>query len=111
MGATPSAALPPGVLVEGSRSALARVFPLLVPLQPIRYAEDGLVCAPRACPEGAGAALEAVPLASRALRQVPSWPRLPARMAGGWYVRSTEHAPAPGPTPTMVLADGEGFGA
>lgn len=103
--------LPPGLLVRGGRDDLARTFPALVPLQPVQRVAEGVVCAPRAEPESAAEALERYPLPVERLQEVPAWPATPARMAGGWYVRTPSHIEAIGPTPTLTLGRGEAFGS
>lgn len=103
--------LPAGVLVCAVPEVIARHFPLLCPLQPVRMDPEGLVCAPRSSPEAAGPALTACPLPWRALAAVPAWPDPPAAMVAGWYRRSPAHAPAPAGVRELVQAPGEGFGA
>lgn len=70
----------------------------------------GLVCAPRAAPEQAGPALARLALPADTLARPPAHPDPPARLAGGWYVRSPAHAPAPPGWRELVEAPGEGFG-
>lgn len=98
------------MLVEGPPAALGRAFAALCGLQPVRWEPEGLVCAPRADPEGAPAALAACPLPWRALPTPPGWPAPPAGHLAGFYRRSPAHAPAPRGLPELVQADGEGFG-
>lgn len=102
--------LPPGLLVEAGPAQIARHFAALCPLQPVRMEVAGLVCAPRAAPEPAAAALAACPLPLRPLGTVPAWPAPPAAMLAGWYRRSPGHLPAPGGRRELVQAPGEGFG-
>jgi SAM-dependent methyltransferase len=102
--------LPPGLLVEAPRPALERTFGALCPLQPVEWADEGLVCAPRAAPEAAAAALAACPLPTRRLAEVPGWPDPPAALLAGWYRRSPAHAPAPAGIGELVQVPGEGFG-
>lgn len=102
--------LPAGVLVCGGPEVIARHFPLLCALQPVRMEAEGLLCAPRSAPEAAGPALTACPLPWRALSEVPAWPDPPAAMVAGWYRRSPAHAPAPEGVRELVQAAGEGFG-
>jgi ribosomal protein L11 methylase PrmA len=89
---------------------IARHFPSLCPLQPVRMDPEGLVCAPRSCPEAAGSALAACPLPWCALPEIPAWPDPPAAMVAGWYRRSPAHARAPAGVRELVQAPGEGFG-
>jgi len=103
-------ALPPGLVVEATRARIAAAFAALCPLQPVRMAPGGLVCAPRAAPELAGPALARCPLPVRALEAVPGWPAPAAAMVAGWYRRSPAHAPAPAGVRELVQAPGEGFG-
>jgi hypothetical protein len=104
--------VPPGVVVRGSAAELGRVFPALVPLQPIEYSDEGLVCAPRANPDLDPRDLDVVPLPVEHLDHVPAWPMRPARSAGRWYLRTPAHALPPTPEiPTIVVADGDAFGA
>jgi len=96
--------------VEGTPARVAGAFAALCPLQPVRMAAAGLVCAPRAAPEAAARALARCPLPVRALGAVPGWPDPPAAMVAGWYRRSPAHAPAPPGVRELVQARGEGFG-
>ena len=102
--------LPAGVLVCATPELIARHFPDLCPLQPVQMDPEGMVCAPRSCPEEAGGALTACPLPWRALPRVPSWPDPPAAMVAGWYRRSPGHMRAPAGLRELVQAPGEGFG-
>lgn len=103
--------LPPGLLIAASHAAIAPLFPLLADLQPVRWRADGLVCAPRARPDGLPPALslDAIPLPSRRLAEVPAWPSPPAAWVAGWYRRSAGHAPAPPGVPELIQASGAGF--
>ena len=102
--------LPAGLLVEGDLAALTTHFAALSALQPVRFEDDGLVCAPRCAPEIAGPALARCPLPARALGVVPGWPSPPSAQIAGWYRRSPDHAPAPAGVRELVQAPGEGFG-
>ena len=73
-------------------------------------APGGIVCAPRAAPEAAAAALAACPFPVRRLAEVPGWPDPPAAMVGGWYRRSPAHLAAPAGVRELVQVPGEGFG-
>jgi len=101
--------LPPGLLVRGSSTELGRAFPALVPLQPVRWTEAGLVCAPRAG-ELAELRPQTCPLPLEQLDAIPGWPRPAAAMVGGWYRRSPDHAVAPRGTLELVQIEGDGFG-
>jgi SAM-dependent methyltransferase len=104
--------VPPGVVVRGSPAELGRVFPTLIPLQPIGYSDGGLVCAPRSNPDLEPRDLGIVPVPVERLDRVPAWPIRPARSAGRWYLRTPAHAPPPtSETATLVVADGHAFGA
>jgi SAM-dependent methyltransferase len=102
--------LPPGLLVCAPRADLARAFPALAALQPVRLIGEGLVCAPRAAPELALPALAACPLPHRPLAAVPGWPQPAAAWVGGWYRRSPAHLAAPRGVPELLQAPGSGFG-
>lgn len=106
----PATPLPAGVHIEADAATIARHFPLLADLQPVRMEADGLVCAPRCAPERAAAALERCPLPRRPLDQVPGWPDPPAAFVAGWYRRSPAHAPAPAGVRELIQTAGEGFG-
>ncbi|MGD9697357.1 MAG: 50S ribosomal protein L11 methyltransferase [Thermoleophilia bacterium] len=96
--------------MEAAPERIVRAFPALCALQPVRWAAAGLVCAPRAAPELAAAALAACPLPVRALATVPGWPDPPADWVAGWYRRGPGHVPAPVGVRELVQAPGEGFG-
>jgi len=102
--------LPPGLHIAGAPAALARVWPALAPLQPVAWQADGLVCAPRAGGEQAGAALRRCPVPVTHLERVPGWPDPPAAWLGGWYLRSPGHAAAPPGVRELLVTPGEGFG-
>jgi len=103
--------VPAGLLVHGSPGQLREVFGALVDLQPVEWTGAGLLCAPRAAPEGlAGPAIAACPLPVTRLPRVPDWPAPPARWLAGWYVRGLAHAPAPPGVRELVQVPGEGFG-
>jgi ribosomal protein L11 methylase PrmA len=97
-------------LVRGSAAELGRAFPALVPLQPVRWTEAGLVCSPRAG-ELTELGPQVCPLPLERLDEIPGWPRPTAAMVGGWYRRSPDHAAAPRGTRELVQVEGEGFGA
>jgi len=87
------------------------VFGALAALQPVEWTSEGLVCAPRAAPDGVvSAALASCPLRWSALTRVPAWPDPPSRYLAGWYLRSPGHAPAPAGVRELVQVTGEGFG-
>jgi SAM-dependent methyltransferase len=103
-------ALPPGLLVEASPERIVDAFEVLCALQPVRWTQEGLVCAPRAAPELASPAISRCPLPTRPLRAIPGWPDPPAAFVAGWYRRSPVHVPAPAGIRELVQAPGEGFG-
>ena len=102
--------LPPGLAVTVPRGELARAWPLLCPLQPVRREGEVVTCAPRCAPEAAAAALASLPFPALALAEVPGWPDPPAAMLGGWYRRSPGHLAAPAGVRELVQSAGEGFG-
>lgn len=99
---------PPGLLVPGDPAALARLFPLIAPLQPTGWTADGLVCAPRAAGEPSPRPHPA--LGAVRLDRVPGWPTPPSLWLGGWYVRSPGHAAGPPGVRELVVVPGDGFG-
>jgi hypothetical protein len=103
-------ALPAGLLVRGASNALRAAFPGLIDLQPVDWLPEGLVCAPRAAPDRAHAAMSRCPFVVERLVGSPACPEPAARIAGGWYVRSPDHAPAPRGVRELVESPGEGFG-
>jgi len=105
-----AAGVPPGLLVRGPRPALRAAFAGLIDLQPIAWGASGLLCAPRSAPEQAVPAIARCPFPLAPLAHVPAHPEPAARLAGGWYVRSPAHAPAPPGLRELVEAPGEGFG-
>lgn len=93
-------------MVVAPRSAIIRSFGALIPLQPVAWTDDGLLCAPQLAPE---------PVWDCPLPLVPApCPPVvadsPARLVAGWYRRSDVHAPAPPGFPELVQAPGDGFG-
>lgn len=102
--------LPAGVLVRGGTADIAHHFLSLAPLQPVRHVTEGLVCAPRAAPEAARAALRHCPLPWSALERVPGWPEPPSAAVSGWYLRGPDHAAPPADVRELVQVPGEGFG-
>lgn len=93
-------------MVIAPRSALVRSFGALIPLQPVAWTADGLLCAPQMAPEPVWECpfpLEPVPCP-------PVVADSPARLVAGWYRRSDVHAPAPEGFPELVQAPGDGFG-
>ena len=106
------ALLPPGLLIAASQGEITPLFGLIAALQPVYWHAQGLVCAPRAGPDDreATASLDALPLPSRRLDEVPGWPSPPAAWVGGWYRRSPDHAPAPPGVPELIQVRGAGFG-
>ena len=102
--------LPPGVLIRERRDALERAFGVIAPLQPVRWVDEGIVCAPRAAGEIAGPALAHCPFVVTALPDHPGWPDPPAEMVAGWYRRSTEHVAGPVGVRELVQTRGDSFG-
>ena len=103
-------ALPAGLLVHGASDALRAAFAGLIDLQPVDWLPEGLVCAPRAAPDRARVAMSRCPFVVEPLASPPAWPEPAARIAGGWYVRSPDHVPAPHGVRELVESPGEGFG-
>lgn len=97
--------------MRGDADVVARHFLALAPLQPVAHGDAGLVCAPRAAPELARAALTRCPLPIESLARVPGWPDPAADAVAGWYRRSPAHAPAPTGVRELIQVAGEGFGA
>lgn len=97
--------------MRGDADAIGRHFLALAPLQPIRHTPEGLLCAPRAAPEAARAAIARCPLTLEPAAQIPGWPDPPADAVAGWYRRSPDHAPAPPGVRELIQVAGEGFGA
>jgi Ribosomal protein L11 methyltransferase (PrmA) len=104
------ALLPPGVLIRERRDTLERAFGLIAALQPVRWVDEGIVCAPRAAGEIAGPALACCPFPATALTEPPGWPDPPAQMVAGWYRRSTDHAAAPTGIRELIQTRGDAFG-
>ena len=103
--------LPAGLLVRADHASIARVFGALVPLQPVAWTDDGLICAPRLAPEAAAVAVAACPLPTVPAHVASGrFPDSPAAMVSGWYRRSDAHAPAPPGVRELVQVAGEGFG-
>jgi ribosomal protein L11 methylase PrmA len=92
-----------GVLVRGTPEELARVFRALVPLQPVEWTDDGLVCAP-------DGVCDPSPLPTEPCPRPTVWPDSPAAFVAGWYRRSDVHAPAPSGVRELVQSPGTGFG-
>ena len=96
-----SAVLPPGLLVEGTPAAIRAHFPALCPLQPVRMAAGGLVCAPRSAPEIAGRGARGLPAAGApAAGASPAGPTRPPR----WSAAGTGAAPATCPRPSACAS-------
>ncbi len=102
--------LPPGVLIRESRDTLERAFGVIAPLQPVRWVDEGIVCAPRAAGEIAGPALAHCPFVVTALPEPPGWPDPPAEMVAGWYRRGTDHVAGPDTVRELVQTRGDAFG-
>lgn len=93
-------------IVRGSPQDIARAFGRLVPLQPVRWDDRGLIVAPAFtdAPETHAFALEQTSL------DINGYPDPPARFVSGFYVRSPFHASAPPGIPEIVQAPGGAFG-
>lgn len=98
------------MLVSAPRADIARAWGALVPLQPVAWRDDGLVCCPRAADGDASGHLARCPLPVRVLDRVPAWPPAPCAWIAGRYHRTPAHAPAPGGVHELVVVPGEGFG-
>lgn len=83
-----------------------RSFGALIPLQPVRWIDDGLLC----MPDLAAEPTEHCPFPLRAAAAPAVVAPSPARLVSGWYRRSAVHAPAPPGFPELIQDDGEGFG-
>ncbi len=94
------------ILVRAPRSEISRVFGALVALQPMRWRDDGLVCAPWLTPDHD----DTCPLPTEAIAPEPVVPDSPAALVAGWYRRTDRHAPAPDGVRELVQTAGEGFG-
>ena len=96
--------------MRADHASIARVFGALIPLQPIVWTDDGLVCAPQIASDDISKALAMCPLPTEAVKIAPSWPDSPAALVAGWYRRSDRHAPAPRGVRELVQVTGDGFG-
>jgi ribosomal protein L11 methyltransferase len=76
----------------------------------VRWAPEGLLCAPRAAPQLAAPALAACPFPTRALARAPGRPDPPAAVVGGFYRRGAGHVRAPAGVLELPQAPGAGFG-
>lgn len=99
------------MLVRADHASIARVFGALIPLQPILWTDDGLVCAPRVATDDVAHALATCPLPTEPARIILVWPDSPAALVAGWYRRSDRHAPAPHGVRELVQVTGGGFGS
>ncbi len=97
--------------MRASHAAIARVFGALIPLQPVAWSDDGLICAPRVALDDITDAITSCPLPTESMRRVTVWPDSPAALVAGWYRRSDRHAPAPFGVPELVQVAGDGFGS
>lgn len=88
------------------RAALVRSFGALIPLQPVRWTDEGLLCAPDLASEP----VWDCPFPLAAVPRPPLTADSPAGLVAGWYRRTEAHAPAPAGFPELVQAAGEGFG-
>ena len=81
-----------------------------MPLQPIAWLDDGLLCAPRTAADDAAAALARCPFpVTTAALSIP-YPDSHAALVAGWYRRSDRHAPAPDGVRELIQVAGDGFG-
>jgi len=94
------------ILIDAPHAQITRLFPLIAGLQPIRWTDDGLVCAPWL----AGDDVAACPLPTAPVPGEPVVPDSLAAMVAGWYRRSDRHAPAPAGIRELVQVAGDGFG-
>jgi ribosomal protein L11 methyltransferase len=97
-------------LIRADRAAIARVFGALIPLQPIEWTDDGLVCQPCITVDNLAGVLAACPFPTDPIYHTFAWPDSPAALVAGWYRRSDRHAPAPPGLRELVQVAGEGFG-
>jgi ribosomal protein L11 methylase PrmA len=81
-----------------------------VPLQPVTWLPDGLLCTPRVAGEVAQVALAHCPFPTTAVAVTTQWPDSEAAMVSGWYRRTDRHASAPPGQPELIQAPGDGFG-
>lgn len=86
------------------------MFGALIPLQPVAWTDDGLLCAPQSAPDVAAPGLASCPLPVSAAPAVPVWPDSPCVLVAGWYRRSDRHAAAPTGMRELVQVAGAGFG-
>ncbi len=93
-------------MVLAPRSALIRSFGALIPLQPVEWTADGLLCSPQMAQEP----IWDCPFPMEPVPCPPVMADSPARLVAGWYRRSDVHAPAPPGFPELVQAPGDGFG-
>jgi ribosomal protein L11 methylase PrmA len=96
--------------VRADRASITRVFGALIPLQPIAWTDDGLVCAPRVAIDDIAHAIAMCPLPTEPAQISSEWPDSPAALVAGWYRRSDRHAPAPPGVRELVQVAGEAFG-
>lgn len=96
--------------MRADHASIARVFGGLIPLQPIAWTDDGLVCAPRVAIADVTDAIALCPLPTEPARITFEWPDSVAALVAGWYRRSNRHAPAPAGVRELVQVAGDGFG-
>jgi ribosomal protein L11 methylase PrmA len=97
-------------LIRADRAALARAFGALIPLQPIAWTDDGIVCHPRAAASNVAALIAACPFPTEPVHHSFAWPDSTSALVSGWYRRSDRHAPAPPGVRELVQVTGDGFG-
>lgn len=96
--------------MRADHASIARMFGVLIPLQPIAWTDDGMVCAPRVAIDDIAHAVAMCPLPTEPTEMTHKWPDSPAALVAGWYRRSDRHASAPPGVRELVQVAGEGFG-
>lgn len=85
------------------------MFGALIPLQPVKWTDGGLLCAPSWNPYQQ-VALSTCPLPTSPVPAAMAWPESPCALVAGWYRRTDDHAPAPPGLRELVQAPGAAFG-
>ena len=96
--------------MRADHASIARVFGALIPLQPIAWTDDGLMCAPRVAIDHVAHVIAACPLPTEPAQITIEWPDSPSALVAGWYRRSDRHAPSPPGMRELVQVTGDGFG-
>ena len=86
------------------------MFGALIPLQPVSWVTQGLICAPRLARDDVTEALRTCPLPIVHVESHAVWPDSPAALVSGWYRRTDHHAPPPAGVRELIQAAGDGFG-